>query len=264
MPELPDVEVFRRYFNRTSLNKKIESVDVDTAKVLNGVSMKKLEQEVKGQSFTDSERRGKHMFARLSGGGWIHFHFGMTGFLKLYKKDESSPGHPRVVFNFGDGYSLAWDSQRMIGRVSLAEAPDKYAEQNDIGPDAMNISKNEFIERIKSKSGMIKTALMDQSVVSGLGNVYSDEVLFQSRVHPKTRVGGLSREKLGEIYDNMQDVFETVIDSGIHPDDMPDRLMTAHRGRDNQCPGGCGGKMEKIKISGRNGYVCPNCQKQGS
>lgn len=259
MPELPDVETFRRYFNQTSLNQKIESVDVDTAKVLEGVSIKKLEERLKGASFTDSKRRGKHMFAKLSGGGWLRLHFGMTGFFKYYKNEDSEPGHPRVVFHFDNGYDLAWDCQRMIGRVSFVDDPDEYADKNDLGPDVMELSRGEFIERMKSKSGMIKTALMDQSLMAGLGNVYSDEVLFQAKIHPKTKAGDLSEDDLGKIYDSIRDVVGTVIDSGIDPDDMPDRLMTAHRGRDNKCPG-CSGEMEKIKISGRNGYICPKCQ----
>jgi formamidopyrimidine-DNA glycosylase len=261
MPELPDVEIFRRYFNRTSLNRRIESVNAHEARVLEGVSGKKLSQRLEGLSFTASTRRGKHMFAKLSDGGWLMLHFGMTGFLKYYKDENSAPEHPRVVFEFDNGYRLAWDSRRMIGRVSLTGDPDEFAAKNDLGPDAMNISKEEFLELMRGKRGMIKTALMDQSLIAGIGNVYSDEMLFQTGVHPKTKVGDLSDDTLGKLYDNMRKVFETVIESSIDPAEMPDWLMTAHRGRDNDCPG-CKGKMEKIRISGRNGYICKKCQKK--
>jgi formamidopyrimidine-DNA glycosylase len=261
MPELPDVEVFRRYLDHTSLNQKIDSLQLDEAGVLEGVSAKKLADRLNGAFFSDSARHGKHMFAELSNGGWLMLHFGMTGFLKYYKDEDSAPGHPRVIFRFDNGYSLAWDSQRMIGRVSLAESPEAYAEKNDLGPDAMDVSKEEFLELMRGKRGMIKTALMDQSLIAGIGNVYSDEMLFQTGVHPKTKVGDLSDDTLGKLHGNMRKVFEAVIESSIDPAEMPDWLMTAHRGRDNDCPG-CKGKMEKIRISGRNGYICEKCQRK--
>ncbi|MDR9501123.1 MAG: DNA-formamidopyrimidine glycosylase family protein [Desulfurivibrionaceae bacterium] len=261
MPELPDVEIFRRYFNRTALHKKIASLEVESAKVLEGVGIKELQERLQGVSFTDSARHGKHMFASLSDGGWLRFHFGMTGFFKYYKNAAAAPGHPRLICTFDNGYNLAWDSQRLLGRISLVRSPEEYVKENHLGPDALEISKKDFCTRLQKKKGMIKTALMAQNVVAGLGNVYSDEVLFQSRLHPQTKTGALATEKLGQIHETMQEVLQSVIDSGIHPEEMPDRLLTAHRGRDNACPV-CRAELEKIKISGRTGYLCPRCQKK--
>lgn len=262
MPELPDVEIFRRYFNSTALHKKITSLEVESAKVLEGVGIKELRERLQGASFTDSARHGKHLFARLSDGGWLRFHFGMTGFFKYYKEAAAAPGHPRLICTFDNGYNLAWDSQRLLGRISLVRSPEEYVKENHLGPDALEISKEDFCTRLQKKKGMIKTALMAQNVVAGLGNVYSDEVLFQSRLHPQTKTGALATEKLGQIHGTMQEVLQSVIHSGIHPEEMPDRFLTAHRGRDNECPV-CRAELEKIKISGRTSYLCPRCQKKG-
>jgi formamidopyrimidine-DNA glycosylase len=263
MPELPDVERFRRYFNRTALHKKIERVEVENDKVLAGVSKKELTRRLKGRSFESSDRHGKHMFAQLDDGGWVAFHFGMTGFFRYYKNEEHRPDHPRVILGFANGYELAFDSQRMIGRIALIDDPGDYMKKHELGIDGLSpeLDGERFKKLIGGSSGMIKSTLMNQSIIAGLGNVYSDEVLFQARIHPKTDVEDLSDRDLDRLYRSMKDVLEKIIHSSIDPDEMDPSLMTAHRGRDDECPG-CGGKMEKIKVSGRNGYYCPKCQKK--
>lgn len=259
MPELPDVEVFRRYFDRTSLHYKIESVKVTNEIVLADVGRSALGRKLHDRSFTGSQRHGKQMFAELDDGGWLTLHFGMTGFLKYFKNASSAPDHPRVVVAFDNGYRLAWDSQRMIGRVGLTESTDTFVEHHQLGPDAMDIDADELGRRLGDHRGMIKPALMDQSLVAGIGNVYSDELLFQVRVHPRTPAGDLTEAEMLELHGTIGGVFDTVIDAGAVPERMPAWLLTAHRGRDDTCPR-CGGELKKIAVSGRNGYLCPTCQ----
>ncbi|MFP4308781.1 MAG: Fpg/Nei family DNA glycosylase [Desulfococcaceae bacterium] len=260
MPELPDVEVFRQYFKQTALHQAVTAVAVEDERVLGDVRPEDVSTAAKGRSFIDARRHGKHLFAQLSDGGWIMFHFGMTGFFKYFKKEEAAPEHPRVIFEFENDYRLAWDCQRMIGEVALVENPETFISEKDLGPDALEILKEVFLERLAGKRGMIKTALMDQSLLAGVGNVYSDDILFQCRLHPKTAVGDLSESDRERIFDAMGNVLQTAISAKVDPAEMPDRLLTAHRGRDNQCPN-CGGELEKIKVSGRNGWNCPRCQR---
>lgn len=259
MPELPDVEVFRQYFKQTALHQPLTAVTVADERVLDDIRPEDLSRGVKGRSFVDARRHGKHLFGQLSDGGWIMFHFGMTGFFKYFKKEDSAPGHPRLVFEFENDYRLAWDCQRMIGRVGLVEDPETFVAESDLGPDALEIPRDMFLDRLAGKRGMIKTALMDQSLLAGVGNVYSDDILFQCRLHPKTAVDHVSESDRKRIIDAMGDVLETAISAKVDPAEMPDRLLTAHRGGDDQCPN-CGGQLEKVKVSGRNGWYCPVCQ----
>ncbi len=109
---------------------------------------------------------------------------------------------------------------------------------------------------------MIKSTLMNLSIMAGIGNVYSDEILFQARVHPKTKVNQLDEKTLREIYDQMHAVLDMAIEHQAIPDDFPANYITPVRGQeDAQCPG-CGGKLQRIAVSGRNGYYCPTCQKK--
>jgi formamidopyrimidine-DNA glycosylase len=107
MPELPDVEVFRRYVNSTSLHQNIELVEVRNGKILGGVSALKLQSTLKGRRFESTRRHGKNLFVGLDGGGWLLMHFGMTGRLKYFKDMDQDPPHDRFLISFENRYHLA-------------------------------------------------------------------------------------------------------------------------------------------------------------
>jgi formamidopyrimidine-DNA glycosylase len=109
---------------------------------------------------------------------------------------------------------------------------------------------------------MLKTTLMNQGVMAGIGNVYSDEILYQARLHPRTKVNALEEGDLRRLYDCMQEVLDTAIACRAVPEDFPDSYLTPLRGKaGTQCPG-CGGEIERIEVSGRGAYYCPECQKK--
>jgi formamidopyrimidine-DNA glycosylase len=262
MPELPDVEVFRGYFNRTSLNKRIVSVVVKDDKVLDGISEKKLVSGLMGCQFVSSARQGKYMFARLDDGRWLMMHFGMTGFLKYFKKMDSAPQHVRILLKFSDEYMLAYNSQRKLGRVRLIDSMDYFVEENDLGVDALDpkLNLSKFKQLIAKKRGKVKTFLMNQSVISGIGNIYSDEILFQSGIHPEHQVDHLSAGKIKGLFDSVRMVLTTAIDRKAQPDDFPEGFIIPHRNADDKCPR-CGGRIKNIKVNNRGTYLCPRCQK---
>src|SRR6266480_6721698 len=115
MPELPDVEIFKRYLNATSLHQRIANVDVRSAYVLKGVSVRELERRLKRRRFESTRRHGKHLFVRADGDFWLRLHFGMTGSLRYFKHEEQAPTHVRVLFVFSNNYRLAFDDQRKFG-----------------------------------------------------------------------------------------------------------------------------------------------------
>lgn len=262
MPELPDVEVFREYFNRTALHRKIVSVDVKDDKVLDGISEKKLVSGLKGYQFESSTRRGKYLFAMLNNDRWMMMHFGMTGFLKYFKNMDSASQHIRILLKFSNGYNLAYDSQRKLGKVRLIDSVYDFAEENDLGVDALDpeLDLSRFKKLIAERRGKAKTFLMNQSVISGIGNIYSDEILFQSRIHPEHQVDRLSSKKIKKLYNSMKMVLNTAIDRRVQPDRFPKGFIIPHRDEGDKCPR-CGGNIKKIKVNNRGTYLCPRCQK---
>jgi formamidopyrimidine-DNA glycosylase len=259
LPELPDVEVFRRYLNSTALHKTIEGVAVKDAGVLRSISGTKLKKQLKGRSLESTKRRGKHMLARLDDGHWLTFHFGMTGYLEYFKTSSGDREYDRVVVDFTNGYHLAFVNRRKLGRMGIVEDADRFFAARSLGPDALGLNIGDFEEVMKGRRGSIKPALMDQSLIAGLGNIYSDEVLYQAGVDPRTPVRKLKQEAIRRLFKRMKHVLSISIERKANPDDMPRTWLLLHREKGAPCPR-CRGEVEKIRLSGRSTYLCPACQ----
>ena len=261
MPELPDVEIFRQYLDATALHKTIETVDIKGKDMVKGISGKKLVQHLGKSRFESSRRHGKYLFAELPD-GWLVLHFGMTGFLKYYKDPDKEPAHDRLCIGFTNGYYLAYDCRRKLGEIGFTENPDAFAGERGLGPDVLNpdLDEDHFKEILSRSRGSIKGALMNQDMLAGIGNVYADEILFQAGVHPKSKVNDLAEETLEELFRVMrEDVLPTAIDRRADPARFPDHYIIPHREKNGNCPK-CGRTLEKVKVSGRTTYFCPDCQ----
>ncbi len=256
MPELPDVEVFRRYIDSTSLHKELIGVDVEDDRLLDESTTVKDLEKLEGSEFMETKRIGKHCLIK-TGKRWLALHFGMTGLVEYHKRGE--PEHVKVRFRFPDGYELNYICTRVLGKLTITDDPGIYAENNDLGPDIYDMEKEEFVKRLSSKRGQIKSALMDQSLMSGLGNIYTDEVLFHASIHPKTRVSELNEEDLEGIHDIVREVIETTVKAGADPGKMPDDYLIPLMGKEDRCPLD-GGKIENIKVNGRTTYFCSKHQ----
>src|SRR6266516_6405923 len=157
MPELPDVESFKRYLDATSLHQRITGVDVRSAYVLKGVSGRELARRFKERCFESSRRHGKHLFVRTDGDLLLRLHFGMTGSLRYFKHEEQAPTHVRVLFVFSNNYRLAFDDQRKFGQVGLLEDVDEFLRKRALGPDALDIDLAEFKEKLAKHRGAVKS-----------------------------------------------------------------------------------------------------------
>jgi formamidopyrimidine-DNA glycosylase len=261
MPELPDVENFKRYFDSTGLHQEIDGVEVHSEQVLEDLSPGQLEEELKGHSFASTRRHGKYLFAHVSEDGWLVLHFGMTGDLKYFQKMEQEPEYDRLLVRFSNGYHLAYDSQRKLGEVRLADDFESFVEEKELGPDALDLDREPFREAISGSRAMAKSFLMDQSTLAGIGNVYGDEILFQASVHPRTHVDRLDEEEVDELFDTMREVLQTAIERQADPEAFPDDYLIPHREEGEPCPR-CGEELATVKVSGRTAYYCPN--RQGS
>lgn len=125
----------------------------------------------------------------------------------------------------------------------------------------MEFSKDDFSAFIEGKRGSIKGALMDQSSIAGIGNMYADEIIFQCGIHPKTSTSKLSEKEADCLYEQMMEVLETVIKSKESDSGLPKDYLTGHRNEGDECPKS-NGKIEMIKVSGRSTYFCPSCQQE--
>lgn len=257
MPELPDVEVYKRYFDSTALHNVIDDVDVRSPLLLDDTSPSALQQGLRGTAVEETRRHGKHLFARLGTGQWLALHFGMSGRLVYYEHNGPKSEYEYVRIHFENGYCLALVMPRKLGRVRLIDDPYAFIADQHLGPDALLLQASTFSAQLEGRRGMIKSALMDQTVIAGLGNVYSDEVLFQAGLHPRTRVHDLTEADHQALFEALQDVLITAIRCKADPDQMPtDRFLLAHRQSDRIDPYS-GTALEKIRVSGRTGYYSP-------
>ena len=262
MPELPDVEIYRKYLESTALNQEISKVDFYCPRVLKEIGEAELKSALKGRKLTAARRHGKHLFAALDDGNWLVLHFGMTGFLVYFKDPEKRPPHVCMHLSFCNGYGLAYDCQRKLGQVSVTGDMKTYVKKLGLGLDALDpeLRFAAFTDRIGKGRAMIKSALMDQERISGIGNIYADEILFQAGIHPKAKAGELQGDALKALFDKRKRVLETAIDRKADPDDFPRTYIIPRRQAGASCPK-CHGPIETTKVSGRTTYYCPHCQK---
>jgi formamidopyrimidine-DNA glycosylase len=258
MPELPDVEVFRRTLEASALGQSIRRVRVTDERVLDGVTPRELDRRLEGRTLSRTVRRGKVLFA-CAGDEWITLRFGMTAFLRAYRAPETAGDHERVIFDLRSGGHLAFDDQRMFGRVGLTPDPESFIRAHHLGPDARSIGRRAFAQRVRDHRGTIKAALMDQATVAGLGNVYTDEILFQAHLDPRTAVTSMSERELSNIHRAMRRVLERAIEAEANPRQMPRTWLTPVRGKDAHCPR-CGTRLEAFAAGGRTTYACPRDQ----
>jgi formamidopyrimidine-DNA glycosylase len=214
MPELPDVETFRRYLDKTSLHQRISEVTVARKELLKGVSEQNLGSILTGHSLESTRRHGKHLLAEVDGSGaWLGLHFGMTGFLDYAEHSGEWPRHTRLALTFDSGCTLAYVDQRSIGSIRLVDDLEGFVRDEHLGLDALGIGHADFMEVLRRKRGAVKNVLMDQKSIAGIGNVYADEILFQARVHPSADIPSLDEDALSRLFQAMGEVLKQAIDA---------------------------------------------------
>jgi formamidopyrimidine-DNA glycosylase len=263
MPELPDVETSRRYLDATSLHQRIDDVDVQNAYVLKGVSASELARKLKRRRFECSRRHGKHLFVRADDDIWLRLHFGMTGFLSYFKDEKKSSPHARVIFAFANGYQLAFDDQRMFGEIELIKDVDEFLKKRGLGPDALDTTLSQFKEVFGKHRGAVKSILLNQKLIAGIGNIYADEILFRARMSPATNIVDVNEKTLAKLFRAMRYILEKAIDSKTDIDLMPKTWLLGQRHKGGKCPR-CGRKLSNAKIGGRTAWFCTHCQKRAS
>ncbi len=261
MPELPDVENYKIEAEK-AVGSAIRSIDITDKKF---VDLKKsdLDKYFIGKKIKDLKRQGKFLFLETEGGNAIAIHFGMTGTLEFDDSNQEVPRYAKCIFQLENDRRLVYSSRRKLGKVEIATDTEQYIHDRELGQDALEISKTGFIEALKKSRSSIKGFLTNQSVIAGIGNVYADEILFQSRIHPREQTKDLSDKQIGELYGKMKKVLEKAIEKQADVSRLPGSWLLPRRKEGEECPQ-CSGRVEKIKISGRNGYYCPDCQEKST
>ncbi len=259
MPELPDVEAFRHHLDATSLHRAIAEITVADERLLDHIAPGTFSHHLRDHELARTRRHGKYLFARTNG-EWMVFHFGMTGYLRHLDPGEPLPPYAGILLDFRSGDRLAYGSRRRLGRVGLTPDPEQFVAEHALGPDALTITEAAFLELARTRHGGAKGWLMDQSIMAGIGNVYSDEILYQAGIHPRRRMDTLPDTDLKRLYRTMKEVLSTAIECEAEAQRLPADWLLTHRRYGEPCPR-CRGRVERISLHGRSAYFCPGCQK---
>jgi formamidopyrimidine-DNA glycosylase len=261
MPELPEVEVSKRYLDSTSLHQRISKVEVQDSYVLECISARELARRLKGRRFEKSERHGKHLFVRAGDELWLRLHFGMTGALEYLKHNEVAPKTARVIFRFANSCALAFDDQRKFGEVELIEDVDEFLRARGLGRDALEISFPQFKAIFSKRRGATKAILLNQQLIAGIGNLYADEILFRVRIHPASEAARLRDKDLARLFRATRHVLAKAIALKTDFNRLPESWLLTRRGKRGRCPR-CGRDLRSATVGGRTSWFCGNCQKR--
>ena len=272
MPEFPEVNVVIKKLELRTLGKTIKSVDVLREQTIEG-DLNHFKKTLQGSTISSFEQVGKFIVFHLSNQNVIISHLRMEG--KYFFKEENAPlgKHDLVVFHFVDNTKLVYNDTRRFGRMSV-ESESNYRDVPplcNVGPNPFEMKDASHLEKAyKNKAIAIKTALLDQSIMAGLGNIYTDEVLYITKVHPETPAKMVSRSKLEEILQATKEVLLAAMKAGgstIHSFTSEEGIagdfqvqLQVYGKRNSACPR-CGTKFRKIFVNGRGTTYCPKCQK---
>jgi formamidopyrimidine-DNA glycosylase len=261
VPELPDVEGFRRVLAEHAVGRRIERVDILDDGVLRGVAARRFAEQLCGRGFDEPTRHGKWLIVPVRSGPVLLAHFGMTGSL-IWAPDgpdgTERHRHDRAVFVLPDG-ELRYRDMRKLQGLRLAD-DDGEVEQilADLGPDALTVSRAQMCKLLGGMRRQVKAALVDQSVLAGLGNLLADEILWQARINPRRTCAELCEDDLARLHARMR----AVLRRSMRDERVPPRnsWLTGHR--DDE-PGSCP-RCDAILVHGRSGgrgtTWCPRCQ----
>lgn len=259
MPELPEVELFGRYFAQHALQQRIARVRVLDERILGTIRKAAFARALTGSVFERVRRHGKHLFAD-AGRTWLHLHFGMSGDLAYY--DREPPRFARVIFDFENAWHLAFEDMRLFGVADLTADPETYIAEHQLGPDPLDpaFRLGSFRKLVAGRRGAVKSLLMSQDILAGIGNLYADEILFQTSIHPSRPVDRLSDAEVKAMFAAMRKILQRVIVQKSEERDYPARYLIPRREEDARCPL-CGGPIRRTVVFGRTTYYCGKHQR---
>jgi formamidopyrimidine-DNA glycosylase len=282
MPELPEVETVVRGLQRSVVGRRILSVSLGKTDFIDDPAA--VEQHLPGRQIEAVERYGKFMLLRLSPAASaannsengdaapasLLVHLGMTGQLAACPEAQPRAKHTHVCMKLDDGRELRYTDPRRFGRIAYLPEGAVAAELIPFGADPLEVSAEEFAERVGARKARVKALLLDQSVLRGVGNIYADESLWRAKIHPAQLASKLSATQVESLRRALQDVLrKAIIARGssisdfLDADGRPGEYQRQHRvyGREGKRCYRCKVTIRRATVAGRSSYFCPRCQR---
>jgi formamidopyrimidine-DNA glycosylase len=274
MPELPEVETVRKTLKKLTLHKQIEKVTVHWPKMIKSpIEVEQFVDALRGEIIEDVGRRGKFLIIYTSTFALIS-HLRMEGKYGLYPKEEPIDKHTHVIFHFTDGSELRYRDVRKFGTMHLYKKGEEFQKPPllDLGPEPFSedFTKEYLTSKLKKTNRKVKPALLDQKVFVGLGNIYVDEALFRSGIHPERMAISLSDAELEILHQEIIKTLDEAVKKGgstirsyvnTQGEIGMFQLELYAYGRQGEDCKKCGTPLEKTTVGGRGTHFCPSCQK---
>lgn len=273
MPELPEVETVRRGLEQLIVPSYITGVDVYWDKIITPpFSSRKFCEAVIGERITAIERRGKYLIFLLDHWAMIS-HLRMEGKYEVISHGEPLKKHTHVVFHLQDGRELRYLDVRKFGRMTLVPISTikEVIRTLKLGPEPVLqcFHVQEFYEQLQQQKRMIKPILLEQKIVAGIGNIYADEVLFRSSIHPETPANQLSEQEVAQLHKMIITVMQQAVEAGgstirtyknsLGEPGFFQEFLNVY-GKTGEACVHCQTPIIKLKVAGRGTHICPQCQ----
>ena len=272
MPEIAEVETVRNTLKKSILNKKINKVKVLYSKMIEN-DIDDFINKIENNKFIDIKRKGKYLIFELDK-YYLLSHLRMEGKYFIKSSSDEINKHEHVIFSFSDGTDLRYHDTRKFGRMHLINKEklntcDEMLKQG-IEPIDPSLNASYLLDKFNNKRLPIKTVLLDQSIISGLGNIYADEVLFASKINPLKQAKDITLKEANNIVASSNEIIkEAIIHKGTTIRSYTSSLgvtgnhqdyLKVHKKENEPCSI-CGSIILRIKVNGRSTYYCPKCQK---
>jgi formamidopyrimidine-DNA glycosylase len=281
MPELPEVETVARGLRRTIVGRRILSVRLGKTDFIDDPAA--LEQHLPGRQIEAVERYGKFMLLRLSpvdGAGIsaangdaapaaLLVHLGMTGQIAPNPAAQPCEKHTHACFLLDDNRELRYTDARRFGRLAYLSAEPLAQELRTFGADPLEVSAEQFVKQARTRRARIKALLLDQSFLRGVGNIYADESLWRSKIHPARLGASLKKKQAATLHRVLREILEKAIllrgssiSDFLDAEGQPGEYQRHHRayGREGKRCYRCGAVIRRAIVAGRSSYFCPDCQ----
>lgn len=273
VPELPEVETVKRTLNTLVKGKKIERVTVSLPRIIQRPAEPEMFCDaLTGHTIQEVERRGKFLLVRLDGLVMVS-HLRMEGRYGVYASDEPIEKHTHVIFHFDDGTELRYKDVRQFGTMHLfspgEEKTQAPLQKLGIEPLSEDFTVESLAAKLRKRRSFIKPVLLNQHIIVGLGNIYVDEALFRSKIHPLTPADSLQADQLARLHEAIIFTLQQAVDAGgssikSYVNGQGEMGMFQHQlqvyGQEGKPCVRCGQLIEKFVVGGRGTHTCPSCQ----
>lgn len=273
MPELPEVETVVKGLRKTISGQVIAGLEIKKTASIYPREKYKFKKLLTGTTIGRIKRRGKNILIELSNNYTLWVHLKMTGHFYYLPKEEPTGKHDHIVFDLANnGCNLRFHDYRRFGRLRIYRTSEVLNQEGlaNLGPEPLEIKAEDFVALLKNRTRMIKPALLDQTFIAGLGNIYADESLFLSRLHPKRITSGISHKKLRKLHGHIQNVLLRAIRNmgtsvysydGVNRETGKFQNYLMVYGHEGEPCHNCGHNIIREKIGSRSAHYCPRCQR---